>query len=67
MSKYYVKSGQIKFIIDCTNHECAILAALTFYKGKGYMTGPKICVSEQGFDDFKNWKCYNIDKYIRKI
>jgi hypothetical protein len=65
MAKYYVKSGQLKFIIDCTSHECAILAALRHYKGRGIMTGPKICVSETGFEDFKKWKCYDTDKYLR--
>ncbi len=39
MAKYYVKSGQIRFIIDCTDHICAIIAALTHYKGKGIITG----------------------------
>ena len=67
MPKYYIKSGQIKFIVDCTDHLCAILAALTHYKGKGILTGPKICVGEQGFEDFKKWKCYNTDDYIRRI
>lgn len=67
MPKYYVKSGQIKFIIDCTDHICAILAALTYYKGRGVLSGPKICVGEQGFEDFKKWKCYNTDDYTKKI
>lgn len=67
MPKFYVKSGQIKFIIDTSDHLTAILAALKRFKGKGVMTGPKICVSETGFDSFKNWKCYNTDDFMKKI
>lgn len=67
MPKYYVKSGQIKFVIDCTDHICAILAALTHYKGKGILSAHKICVSEQGFDDFKTWKCYDTDKFLKDV
>lgn len=65
MPKYYVKSGQIKFIIDCTDHMCAILAALSHYKGHGALTGPKICVSEKGFDSFKEWTCYDTEKFLK--
>lgn len=67
MPKFYVKSGQIKFIIDTTDHLSAISAALKRFKGKGIMTGPKICISETGFDSFKNWKCYNTDDFMKKI
>lgn len=67
MPKYYVKSGQIKFIIDCTDHRCAILASLTHYKDKKVIAGPKICVGEQGFEDFKKWKCYNTDQFLKDI
>lgn len=67
MPKYYVKSGQIKYIIDCNDPESAILSALYHYKGKGIMTGPKICVSENGFENFENWDCYDTDKYIKKV
>jgi hypothetical protein len=67
MPKYYVKSGQIRFIVDCTDHKCAIFAALTHYKGKGIITGPKICLSEQGFEDFRKWKCYDTDKYLKDV
>lgn len=65
MPKYYVKSGQIKFIIDAIDHDSAIYTALEFYRGKGKITGPRICVSETGFDDFKNWKCYDTDDYLK--
>jgi hypothetical protein len=67
MPKYYVKSGQIKFIVDTTDHISAILSALKRFKGRGVITGPKICVSEKGFEDFKNWKCYDTDEYLNKI
>lgn len=66
MPKYYVKSGQIKYIIDCNDHISAILAALNHFKGRGLITGPKICVSEQGFEDPKHWKCYETDEYLKK-
>lgn len=66
MPKYYVKSGQIKFIIDTSDHTSAILAAIRYYKGKGIMIGYRICVSEQGFEDFKQWTCYDTDEYLKK-
>ena len=65
MPKYYVKSGQIKYIIDRNNHKDAILATLKFYKGKGLISGPKICVSEIGFEDFHKWICYDTDEYLK--
>lgn len=67
MPKYYVKSGQIKYIIDCNDPMSAILSALSHYKGKNIITGPKICVSEQGFDSYKQWKCYNTNECIKKV
>lgn len=67
MPKYYVKSGQIKYIIECTDHDCAIMAALTHFKGRGLLTAPKICVSETGFEDHSKWKYYDTDKYLKKI
>ena len=66
MPKYYVKSGQIKYILDRKNEELAIIDTIKHYYGQGYLTGPKICVSEKGFDDFKNWTCYDTDEYMRK-
>ena len=66
MPKYYVKSGQIRYIIDSQDHESAILAALKNYKGRGLMSGPRICVSEQGFDDYKAWVCYDIDDFMKR-
>lgn len=67
MPKYYVKSGQIKFIIDTTDYIAAILAALKRTKGKGIMTGPKICVSETGFEDHSSWDCYDTDNFLKRI
>jgi hypothetical protein len=63
MPKYYVKSGDIKYIIDSNDPESAILAALYYYRQKPIITGSRICVSETGFENFKNWKCYNIDDF----
>jgi len=67
MPKYYVKSGQIKYIIDCNDPISAILSALYHFKGRGMITGPKICVSECGFDSHQTWKCYNTDEFLKKI
>lgn len=67
MPKYYVKSGQIKYIIDRDNHEDAILDTLKHYHGKGLMTSFKICISEQGFEDFRQWKCYDTDGFMKKL
>lgn len=67
MPKFYIKSGQIKFIIDTTDDISAILATLKRFKGRGLITGPKICVSETGFDSFKNWKCYDTDEFIKQV
>lgn len=67
MPKYYIKSGQIKFIVDATDHQSAILATLRYYKGKGIMSSLKICVSEQGFEDHTSWICYDTDSYMKDI
>ncbi len=67
MPKYYVKSGEIKYIIDCNDHKSAILSALYHYKDKKVMTGPKICVSETGFIDIKTWKCYDIQDFSKEL
>jgi len=54
-------------VIDSSDHVSAILATLKYYKGRGIMTGLKICISENGFDDFHQWTCYETDEYMRKI
>lgn len=62
MPKYYVFSGQIKHIIDRPTDMVAITDTLEYYKGKGLMTGPKICVSERGwFEDI----CYETDPLLK--
>jgi len=66
MPKYYVKSGNLKFIIDCLDQETAITKSINRYRGRGLMLGPKICISEQGFEDFKNWTCYDSDDFLKK-
>ena len=65
MPKYYIKSGQIKFIIDRENEESAILDTLKIYKNKKILTGPKICISERGFESYKKWKCYDTSYYLK--
>jgi hypothetical protein len=67
MPKYYIKSGDIKYIIDRNTHDEAILEALRACKDKGYFTGPKICVSETGFENHKVWKCYNTSGYLKDL
>lgn len=67
MPKYYIKSGQIKYIIDRKDYKEAIIDTLKAYHGKGYMTGPKICVSETGFENHHLWKCYDTGDYIKEL
>jgi hypothetical protein len=67
MPKYYVKCGDIRYIIDTTDPESAILSALYHYKKKTIVYGSRVCVSETGFEDFKNWKCYDIDDFLKKV
>lgn len=67
MPKYYVKSGQIQFIIDCNDSESAILSALYHYKDKKIIRAKKICVSETGFIDNNKWECHDITKFDGKI
>jgi len=67
MPKYYVRSGQLYFIIDAIDHGGAILATLKYFKGRGLTSHEKICVTEVGFDDNKHISCYNTDEYLRKL
>lgn len=67
MPKYYVKSGQIKYIIDRKTYKQAILDTLKVYYGKGYMASSKICISETGFENHHLWKCYDTGEYMKKI
>jgi len=66
MPKYYIKSGHIKFIISRGTHTEAIFAALKHYKRKSIIIGPKICISEQGFEDFTKWKCYDTKTFLEQ-
>lgn len=62
MPKFYVFSGQIKHIIDRPDPQVAIVDVLLYYKGKGFLTGAKICVSERGwFEDL----CFDTDTYLK--
>lgn len=67
MPKFYVKSGQIKYIIDRKSYKEAIIDTLKYYKYRGFMVGAKICVSEKGFDSFKEWFCYDISDFMEQI
>jgi hypothetical protein len=65
MPKYYVKSGQIKYIIQRENHYTAIVDGLKLYSGKGLLTSIKICISESGWN--KNFTCYDTDTFLKEI
>lgn len=67
MPKYYIKSGEIQHIIDRKDYYTAIVDVLKFSKNRGLIAGPKICVSEKGFDSYKTWKCYDTCNYLKKI
>lgn len=67
MPKYYIKSGQIKYIIDCNDEDSAIMSALDFYKDKKVYTAANICVSETGFINTAKWKCFDIQDYIKRL
>jgi hypothetical protein len=67
MPKYYIKSGHIRYIIDRNNYKDAIIATLKYYKHRGLMVGSKICVTEKGFDSFKEWFCYDISDFMEYI
>jgi hypothetical protein len=66
MPKYYIKSGDIKFIVDSKNTTAAIKKMIAFYKHKKPkpIKSNKICISEIGFDSFKSWKCFEFKDFI---
>jgi hypothetical protein len=66
MPKYYIKCGDIKFIIDSSDEKSAILAMINRYKGKGYILPPKICINQRGFKHIGTKDCYDTDKFLRK-
>lgn len=67
MGKFYIKSGNLKFIIDRDNYKQAISKALIYAKNNKIITGQKICVSEKGFLTFKEWICYDIIEYLKEL
>jgi hypothetical protein len=67
MPKFYVKSGNLRYIIDKEDHQSAITSALIYAKEKGIMTGLRVCYSEQGFVSFKEWVCDDIENYLKEI
>lgn len=66
MSKFYVKSGDLRFIIDREKYRDAIKEALIFAKNNSIIIGPKICISEKGFQTFKEWTCYDTKEYLQR-
>jgi hypothetical protein len=64
MSKYYVQSGQIKCIINGSDHESTIVKVIKRYRGRGMLTTAKICISEIGWS--KGLTCYDIDNYMKE-
>lgn len=64
MPKYYIVSGQLKYIVDCNDPESAIMSGIHYAKEQGIDLGIKICVSEKGFSDSE--KCYDTEKYNKK-
>lgn len=67
MPKYYVKSGDIRYIIDSISPISAATAALAHYKNSKAISGPKICVGECGFESYKTWTCYDTDKLLKQL
>jgi len=67
MGKYYIKSGNLKFIIDRDNYKQAIYEALAYARYKSIATGQKVCVSEKGFETFKEWICYDTKEYLKGL
>jgi hypothetical protein len=65
MSKYYIQSGQIRYIIDRKDHHTAIIDTLKHYKGRGLVTSLKICISELGWK--KRLTCYDTDEFLKEI
>lgn len=65
MPKYYVKSGQVKYIIDRPDYLIAINDTLKAFKGKGLSTALKICISEVGWN--KETTCYDTDEFLKKL
>lgn len=67
MPKYYIKSGQLKFIIDCNDPDSAILHALEHFKDRKIYITKNICISETGFIDTNKWKCFDTQDYLKRL
>lgn len=67
MPKFYIKSGNLKFVIDKHDHKEAIKNALIYAEQHSIMTGLRVCYSEQGFVSFKEWVCEDIENYLKEI
>lgn len=67
MPKFYIKSGNLKFIVDKKNYYSAIIEALIYAKKNNILTGLRVCYSEQGFVTFKEWICDDIENYLKEI
>lgn len=63
MPKYYVQSGQIKCVINGSNHKDTIKAVIAKYKGRGMLTVAKICISESGWS--QGLTCYDVDDFLK--
>lgn len=66
MPKFYVQSGNFKFIINAIDAYSSVLLILQKYKGRGIMFGPNICTNEEGFISNRNQICFDTDSLIRK-
>lgn len=67
MPKFYVKSGNLRFVIDKPDHNSAIIDALIYAKQHNILAGLRVCYSEQGFDSFKEWICLDTHEYLKEI
>lgn len=67
MPKYYIKSGHIKHILDRKTEAEAIVDTLKYHKHRGFLVGARVCVSEKGFESFKDWSCYDIIDFMEQI
>ena len=65
MPKYYIKSGDVKFIVDRQDEQDAIKYAVSYFSDRKILFSPKICITEKGFSDFKTWICFDTKDYIR--
>ena len=62
MPKYYIKSGNLRLIIDAESEDHAIIKALQRSRKKGIMLGHKICIDEKGFSCTQK-QCFDITNF----